>query len=68
MRWFGASTCCEVTRNWEEVNPLPPPNQAKPVLNWTSASPLLRQYLGSVVDPELIVYRIRPGQVLYRRE
>jgi general stress protein 26 len=32
------------------------------------ANPLLRQYLGSVDNPELIVYRIDPHQVRYMRE
>ena len=31
-------------------------------------NPLLRQYLGSVDNPELIVYRIDPVQVRYMRE
>lgn len=31
-------------------------------------NPLLRQYLGSLDNPELIVYRIRPTQVRYMRE
>jgi general stress protein 26 len=34
---------------------------------WDS-NPLLRQYLGSIDNPELIVYRIRPRQVRYMRE
>ena len=34
---------------------------------WNS-SPLLRQYLGSIDNPELIVYRIDPLQVRYMRE
>jgi general stress protein 26 len=33
-----------------------------------SANPLLRQYLGSLDNPELIVYRIRPLQVRYMQE
>lgn len=33
-----------------------------------NANPLLRQYLGSVDNPELIVYRIDPKQVRYMRE
>jgi general stress protein 26 len=32
------------------------------------ANPLLRQYLGRIDNPELIVYRIRPSQVRYMRE
>jgi general stress protein 26 len=32
------------------------------------ANPLLRQYLGSVDNPQLIVYRIRPNRVRYMRE
>lgn len=31
-------------------------------------NPLLRQYLGSLDNPELIVYRIRPVQVRFMRE
>jgi general stress protein 26 len=31
-------------------------------------NPLLRQYLGSVDNPELIVYRIRPTRVRYMKE
>ncbi|MGQ0634133.1 MAG: pyridoxamine 5'-phosphate oxidase family protein [Planctomycetaceae bacterium] len=34
---------------------------------WDS-NPLLRQYLGSLDNPELIVYRIRPNRVRYMRE
>ena len=34
---------------------------------WT-ANPLLRQYLGSLDNPALIVYRIRPTQVRYMQE
>lgn len=34
---------------------------------WDS-NPLLRQFLGSVDNPELIVYRIRPEQVRYMQE
>jgi general stress protein 26 len=34
---------------------------------WDS-NPLLRQYLGSLDNPELIVYRIRPGRVRFMRE
>jgi general stress protein 26 len=34
---------------------------------WDS-NPLLRQYLGSLDNPELIVYCIRPGQVRYMQE
>ncbi len=33
-----------------------------------SANPLMRQYLGSVDNPELIVYRIQPVQVRFMRE
>lgn len=32
------------------------------------ANPLLRQYLGSLDNPALIVYRIRPRQVRFMRE
>jgi general stress protein 26 len=32
------------------------------------ANPLLRQYLGNLDNPELIVYRIRPVQVRYMQE
>ena len=32
------------------------------------ANPLLRQYLGSLDNPELIVYRIRPTRVRYMKE
>jgi general stress protein 26 len=32
------------------------------------ANPLLRQYLGSIDNPELIVYRIRPNNVRYMKE
>jgi general stress protein 26 len=31
-------------------------------------NPLLRQYLGSIDNPELIVYRVEPQQVRYMRE
>jgi general stress protein 26 len=31
-------------------------------------NPLLRQYLGSLDNPELIVYRIRPNRVRFMRE
>ena len=31
-------------------------------------NPLLRQYLGSIDNPDLIVYRIDPGQVRYMQE
>jgi general stress protein 26 len=31
-------------------------------------NPLLRQYLGTIDNPELIVYRIRPQRVRYMRE
>ena len=34
---------------------------------WDS-NPLLRQYLGSIDNPELIVYRIRPTRVRFMRE
>lgn len=33
-----------------------------------NANPLLRQYLGSIDNPELIVYRIRPERVQFMRE
>ena len=32
------------------------------------ANPLLRQYLGSLDNPDLIVYRIRPNRVRFMRE
>jgi general stress protein 26 len=32
------------------------------------ANPLLRQYLGSLDNPQLIVYRIRPDRVRYMQE
>src|SRR6266487_5257357 len=32
------------------------------------ANPLLRQYLGTIDSPELIVYRIRPTRVRYMQE
>jgi general stress protein 26 len=32
------------------------------------ANPLMRQYLGSLDNPQLIVYRIRPTRVRYMRE
>ncbi len=32
------------------------------------ANPLLRQYLGSIANPELILYCIRPTRVSYMRE
>ena len=32
------------------------------------ANPLLRQYLGSLDNPELIVYRVRPERVRFMRE
>jgi general stress protein 26 len=32
------------------------------------ANPLMRQYLGSVDNPELIVYRIRPNRIRFMRE
>ena len=32
------------------------------------ANPLLRQYLGSLHNPELIVYRIRPNRIRYMKE
>ena len=31
-------------------------------------NPLLQQYLGSIDNPDLIVYRIRPSRVRYMRE
>lgn len=33
-----------------------------------NANPLLRQYLGSLDNPELIVYRVRPSRVRYMQE
>src|SRR5216683_2695804 len=32
------------------------------------ANPLLRQYLGAIDNPQLIVYRIRPARVRFMRE
>ena len=32
------------------------------------ANPLLRRYLGSLENPELIIYRIRPNRVRFMRE
>src|SRR5436309_13022433 len=32
------------------------------------ANPLLRQYLGSLDNPELVVYRVRPARVRFMRE
>lgn len=32
------------------------------------ASPLMRQYLGSLDNPQLVVYRIRPTRVRYMQE
>jgi general stress protein 26 len=32
------------------------------------ANPLMRQYLGSLDNPQLIIYRIDPSQVRYMRE
>ena len=32
------------------------------------ANPLMRQYLGSLDNPQLIVYRIRPTRVRFMRE
>jgi general stress protein 26 len=32
------------------------------------ANPLLRQYLGRIDNPELIVYRVRPNRVRFMRE
>ena len=34
---------------------------------WGS-NPLLRRYLGSLENPELIIYRIRPERVRFMRE
>lgn len=34
---------------------------------WAS-NPLLRRYLGSLENPELIIYRIRPSRVRFMRE
>ena len=41
----------------------------KNVLNeiWSS-NPLLRNYLGSIENPELIIYKINPNRVRYMRE
>ena len=33
-----------------------------------AANPLLRQYLGSIDNPALLIYRIRPVQVRYMQE
>ncbi len=32
------------------------------------ANPLLRQYLGSIDNPEFVLYRVRPTRVRYMRE
>ncbi len=32
------------------------------------ANPLLRQYLGSLDNPELIIYRVRPTRVIFMQE
>jgi general stress protein 26 len=32
------------------------------------ANPLLRQYLGTIDNPALVVYRVRPNQVRYMKE
>jgi general stress protein 26 len=42
---------------------------ARPLLQaiW-DANPLLRQYLGSLDNPELVLYRIQPGRVRYMQE
>jgi general stress protein 26 len=32
------------------------------------ANPLLRQYLGSIDNPELILYRLRPNRIRYMQE
>jgi general stress protein 26 len=32
------------------------------------ANPLLRQYLGSLDNPELVLYRIRPNRIRYMQE
>jgi general stress protein 26 len=32
------------------------------------ANPLLRQYLGSIDNPELIVYRVRPTRIRFMKE
>jgi general stress protein 26 len=32
------------------------------------ANPLLRQYLGSLDNPELVVYRVKPNRVRYMKE
>jgi general stress protein 26 len=34
---------------------------------WDS-NPLLRQYLGQIDNPELVVYRVKPNRVRYMRE
>ncbi len=34
---------------------------------WDS-NPLLRQYLGTIDNPALVVYRVNPGQVRYMKE
>ncbi|HEX5106661.1 MAG TPA: pyridoxamine 5'-phosphate oxidase family protein [Pirellulaceae bacterium] len=33
-----------------------------------NANPLMRQYLGSLDNPQLVVYRIRPSRVRYMQE
>ena len=32
------------------------------------ANPLMRQFLGSIDNPELLIYRIKPSQVRYMKE
>src|SRR5947207_13950363 len=43
-------------------------NDRKMLQEIWDANPLLRQYLGEVTNPQLIVYRIRPTRVRFMRE
>ena len=43
-------------------------NDQKMLQQIWDANPLLRNYLGSIDNPDLIVYRIEPTQVRYMRE
>src|SRR5262249_7563112 len=43
------------------------PDRPAPQDVWDS-NPLLRQYLGSIDNPEFILYRVRPSRVRYMRE
>src|SRR5947208_15653054 len=43
-------------------------NDRKMLQEIWDANPLLRQYLGSIDNPQLIVYRIQPNRVRFMRE